>query len=185
MQWTLKDKKTVLTAIPFSVEELDLAPKTNPEQKVHPYHRLSCPDWVNVLPITSDHQAILIRQSRTGSWRVELETPGGVMDEKDPTLAAQRELEEETGYSSQRFLSLGSLSPNPALFDNRLHMFLALGCELVHHRQYYPDEHEDISLELVDVKELDSLVRLGRINSCLACLTICLAQPYLKKDALK
>lgn len=177
MTWTLSDSKTILTTIPFAVEELQFSPP-----KAHPYHRLKCPDWVNILPITSDHRAVLIRQYRAGALSYVLETPGGVMDtnEKDPTQTAIRELEEETGFTSQRVLPLATLNPNPAIQYNRNHFFLALGCHPNPERRHFPDVDEDIKVELVPVADLDHMVRTGQINHGIAALCIMLAGKYIK-----
>ena len=181
MQWDLLEQKHVLKTVPFTVEELSLRDRSTGKNVHHPYHRLLAADWVNVLPVTSDRQVVLIRQSRAGTLGEELETPGGMIDpgERDPTMAAVRELEEETGYSSQRLIPLGAINPNPALFNNRLHMFLAFNCELPENRKHFPDQGESIKVELFPIAELDQLVRYGRINSCLCALTILLAQKYL------
>ena len=175
----LIEKKSILKTHPFEVEEItfelkDLKPS-------HSYFRLSAPDWVNVLPVTSGGQVILIRQPRVGAMTYVLETPGGVMDphEKDPTMAAARELEEETGFVSQRFLPLGSINPNPAIMTNRCHFFVALGCQPTTTRKHFPDLDERITLELIDVKDLDGLVRTGQINHALACLCVMLAAKYI------
>jgi ADP-ribose pyrophosphatase len=175
----LTEKKSVLKTRPFEVEEvsfqLDEAPIMNS------YFRLAAPDWVNVLPVTADGRVILIRQPRVGTMNYVLETPGGVIDahEKDPTLAAARELEEETGFVSQRFLPLGTVNPNPAIMTNRCHFFIALGCLPATQRRHFPDADEKISLELIDPKDLEGLVRTGQINHALACLCVMLAGRYL------
>lgn len=182
MEWSLLDKTTVLESPPFSIQALSLYDTKANREFDHKFYRLACPDWVNVLPITPDGQAVLIRQPRVGSMSSVLETPGGVVDahEKDPTLTAARELEEETGYRFQRILSLGSVNPNPAIMNNRVHMFLALGCfSAGESRRLFPDELERIQVELTPVNELENLIRHGRIDHALACLTIFYAGKYL------
>jgi ADP-ribose pyrophosphatase len=177
----LTHKKVVLKTYPFNVEELTL--NVDGRQLPHPYYRLQCADWVNVLPITADGRAILIRQHRAGAMKSVLETPGGMIDQhelKDPTMAAVRELEEETGFSSQRVLSLGSMNPNPAIMTNRCHFFVALSCAPVLDRKHFPDAEERISVELVPVAELEDLVRTGRIDHGLCALCIMLAGKYLR-----
>ncbi len=176
----LVGKKTVLKTHPFCVEEISLSRDGQPF--AHPYYRLTCADWVNVLPITSDNKAVLIRQARAGSMKRVLETPGGMIDagEKDSTMAAVRELEEETGYTTQRILPLGALNPNPAIMTNRCHYFLALNCHVNPNRQHFPDAEERIEVELYDVAELDHLVRSGQVDHSLSALCIMLAAKYLK-----
>ncbi len=182
MQWTLLKKEEILKTFPFNVERLELFDEKRQAPTSHPYFRLNCADWVNVLPITSNGKALLIKQSRAGNLKETLEIPGGMMDvgEKDPTLAAARELEEETGFTSQRFLPLGRINPNPAIMANNLYMFLALDVIPNPQRRYFPDENESIEIMPVDTQELDQLVRLGRIDSALAALTIMLAGKYIR-----
>lgn len=180
MQWDVKNKKVILETLPFHVEQLEFHDKVRGED-THPYHRLQCPDWVNILPVTANSEAVLVRQSRAGTLNNVLETPGGVMEanEKDTAMAALRELEEETGYTSRRIIPLGSINPNPALFSNRLHMFLAFDCFMTTDRKHHPDPGEHIEIALTPIGTLDHLVRTGQINSCLVSLTIMLSQKYL------
>jgi len=179
--YKLLGKKTVYQTFPFDVEELDL--ELNGTKLEKPYHRITCGDWVNILPITHDGQAILIRQPRAGSLTTVLETPGGIMepDEKDPTLTAARELEEETGFTTQRIVPLASINPNPAIQNNVCHFFLGLSCHLREDRQHFPDQDEFIKIAVTPVHELEHLVRTGQVNHSLSALTIMLAQKYLQK----
>ena len=176
----LKTQSVVMRTRPFNVEEIRF--EVGDLQPEHPYFRLSAPDWVNVLPVALDGRIILVRQPRVGSLSFVLETPGGVIDpgERDPTLAAARELEEETGFVSQRFIPLGSINPNPAIMTNRCHFFLALGCLPAANRERFPDVDERISVEFFNYSELDALIRTGQINHALACLCITLAGRYIK-----
>lgn len=181
MRWTVDRKTSILKTVPFEVEEMIL--REGERKFSHPYYRILCPDWVNVLPITQEGNAILIQQDRAGSQTTELEIPGGVLNEdeyKDPTLAAVRELEEETGYTSRKVLFLGSFNPNPALQNNRIHFFLALDCFLEKNRRHFPDEEEHIEVIEVKTTELDEYVRFGRIDHALSALCISLAGKYVK-----
>jgi ADP-ribose pyrophosphatase len=175
----LSGKKTILETHPFSVEELSLTRDGQPI--THPYYRLHCADWVNVLPVTTDRKAILVRQPRAGSMKRVLETPGGMIDphEKDPTMAALRELEEETGFTSQRILPLAVINPNPAIMTNRCHYFLALNCYVNPTRTHFPDAEERIELEVHDFATLDQMIRSGEIDHSLSALCIMLAGKYL------
>ena len=170
--------RIVFESRPFDVEELDVKIDQEPRKFV----RLRSRDWVNVLPVTTNGQAVMIQQFRYGAKSQVLEIPGGEVDvgEKDPTLAAARELEEETGFVSSRFLSLGSINPNPALMNNRCHFFLALGCQLNPNRQHFPDENERIEVVLKPVKDLEHMLRTGQIDHCLACLNIMMSRQYLR-----
>lgn len=176
------DAKKVLLETPiFNVQEVTLTENGKPFS--HPFYRIQCPDWVNILAITEDKHAILIRQHRAGSMSEILETPGGMVDAheaKDPTQTALRELEEETGYTTDKMMLLASLNPNPALHDNRLHFFLALNCKIQENRRHFPDEGERIEILKVKATELENMVHQGKIDHSLSALCICLAGKYIQ-----
>lgn len=133
-----------------------------------PYVRtvIDAPDWVNVIPVTTDGQVVLVRQFRFGTWSNTLEIPGGMLDPGEDALgAAGRELEEETGFRPARVSAIGVSHPNPAIFANRLHSFLAEGCVKVHEGKQ--DGSEDIQVVLVPRTELAGLVLDGTITHSL------------------
>ena len=174
MQWHLQKKTTLFESSPFALEKLDLANSSTGQALSHPYYRMRAPDWVNIVPITTTGEIILIRQPRAGNLEVTLEIPGGVVDghENSPEGAALRELEEETGYAASGATSLGSVNPNPALMTNTLHMFVATRVSLAEERRHFPDENEEIEIVLVSPQQLDDLLRRGGIHSALAALTL-------------
>jgi 8-oxo-dGTP pyrophosphatase MutT (NUDIX family) len=148
----------------FKLRTLDVEDPRN--GKRYPRVVLDGPDWVNVIAVTKDEKAVLIRQFRFGTWSTTLEIPGGLVDPgEDPAVAAARELEEETGFRPAQLVQIGVSEPNPAIQNNRLHHYLATGCERVHDGAQ--EEAEDIEVELVPVKELDALVRSGAITHSL------------------
>jgi ADP-ribose pyrophosphatase len=133
-----------------------------------PYVRtvIDAPDWVNVIPVTTSGDVVLVRQFRFGTWSNTLEIPGGMLDPgEDALTAAGRELEEETGFRPGRVSPLGSSHPNPAIFVNRLHSFLAEDCVRVHAGKQ--DGSEDIQVVIVPRAELPKLVRDGTITHSL------------------
>jgi 8-oxo-dGTP pyrophosphatase MutT (NUDIX family) len=76
-----------------------------------------------------------------------------------------RELLEETGYEPSEVLPAGSLNPNPALFGNRVHTFVALGCRRVCEVQN--SAMEETHVELVPLSEIRAKVREGHIDHAL------------------
>lgn len=132
----------------------------------HPRVIIESTDWVNVIPVTREGQVVLIRQFRAGTGQTTLEIPGGMVEPgEDPSRAAARELEEETGFRASRVAALGEVHPNPAIQTNRCFLYLATGCERVH--QGSLDVGEDISVELVDRSRLPALFREGEITHAL------------------
>ena len=95
----------------------------------HPRVILTAPDWVNVVALTPERDALLVRQFRFGVGANSLEIPGGMVDPGEtPAGAAASELEEETGFRAASWVTLGKVHPNPALQGNQCHSYLALGC---------------------------------------------------------
>jgi len=111
-------------------------------------------DWVNVIALTKKREVVLVRQYRHGVGEVLLEITAGIMDEEDesPQQTAQRELLEETGYSSEHFIEVGKVYPNPATHTNMTHAFLALDVEKVGQQSLDETEEIEIFLDLYIVR---------------------------------
>lgn len=137
----------------------------------HTFHRIQSPDWVQVLPITPDGQAVLVRQYRHGSQRFTLEVPAGLIEPgEDPAAAGLRECLEETGYRATGAVSLGVVNPNPALFANRLYSFFATGATLAAPVQNVGTEHTEAVL--VPVATLEKMLLAGEIDHALVAATL-------------
>ncbi|MFN7340526.1 MAG: NUDIX hydrolase [Opitutia bacterium] len=132
---------------------------------------MRCPDWVLALPVTPDGRIVMVRQWRFGASALSLEPPGGVAGKgEDPLVTAERETREETGYAGGKAISLGQVSPNPALQDNRSHFVLLEGVRNGSPRAL--DEHEEITVELLHPAEALRLVRAGETTHALAELAL-------------
>lgn len=132
----------------------------------HEFFVIDSADWVNVIPFTDAGELLLVRQHRFGVDAPSLEVPGGLVDTgEQPLQAAQRELLEETGFAPREVESLGTIRPNPAIFPNTTHSFLALGCEQVAEPHF--DSTEDCELVRVPIGRIDELLLHGEIDHAL------------------
>lgn len=145
------------------------SPRTGQE---HAFYVLDSPDWVNVIALTREGQAVMVEQFRHGTCSVDLEVPGGVMDPEDesPVATAIRELREETGYEGRNARVLGKIAPNPAIQGNTCHTILIEDCELAAGLDL--DAGEDIQTRLVPADQLAGLVANGRIHHSLVAVAI-------------
>ena len=143
---------------------------------------LECGTWVNMVALTKKREVILERQYRHGVGQMMLEIPAGLMDEEDesPMQAAQRELLEETGYTSERFIEVGKAYPNPATHNNLTYSFLALDVEKVG-RQHL-DETEEIDISLMPFDELVAVAKEGGLPQALHVTALFFALAYLERN---
>lgn len=167
--WIRKESRRLVDCRIFSVSEsTSVCPRT---QEEHQFFFIDTADWVNIVPVTSNNEVVFIRQFRHGSEQITLEIPGGMIDPgEDPETAAVRECFEESGYRAGKVESLGVLNPNPAIFPNQLHTFLARDCDLVGEIANTSTEHTEV--ELVHLDRLPELLQNGDIDHALVVATL-------------
>lgn len=80
-----------------------------------------------VLGITPEQHFVLIEEYRHPTGTVLLSCAGGYLhdDQEDPRDAARRELQEETGYSSDDIQLLGSAYPYPGISGQKIYYLVA------------------------------------------------------------
>lgn len=125
---------------------------------------LSGGNAVNVIALTSDNEIVLVQQYRFGTASYTLELPGGLVDpDESPIKAAERELEEETGYTcGEKLIPLGKIGQNPVFMDSYVHHFLALDVKLT--KQQTLDAGENIEVILMPLEELKFRWQKGEIE---------------------
>ncbi len=159
--WRVKSSETVADCRIFKVrKDVVFSPRTG---EVHDMFVLEQPNWVNIIPLTSDEQVVMVEQWRHGTRSVHLETPGGLMDEREsPEQCARRELLEETGYEAGKIVHLGTVHPNPSIQNNLQHYELAIDCRKVAEPKL--DHAEDIAVQLIPLADVARLIETGKIS---------------------
>ena len=133
--------------------------------------------WANVLALTKNNKAVLIKQYRHGVQKVLWELPGGIVDDNEtPLEGAQRELLEETGYASSNIVQVGKFYPNPAIQNETMYCFLATDAEKV--AGQHLDDGEDIEIHLVDFEEVINMTKRGEFLHALHVATLFHALTY-------
>lgn len=141
---------------------------------------IRAPNCAMVIPLMGSGEVVLVEQFRHGSQSLTVEFPGGKCGVGEDVLdAAKRELYEETGFSSNDWTDLTVVSPNPAIQDNLLHVFLAQDCVP---GVPNPDKDEDMNVLTVPFREVPSMLRDGAFSSA-ACHVAFLA--YLLSQSAK
>jgi ADP-ribose pyrophosphatase len=88
------------------------------------------PESILVVPFLDDATVLMVRQYRYVLSAWNLEFPGGIIDHGEQASgAAQRELEEETGFHARRLLPIIKVYPDPSNTTQRVHVFFATGLQ--------------------------------------------------------
>ena len=145
------------------------------------YITMKARDWIMVIP-EIDGNFVLVKQWRHSEQRLTIEFPGGVSNAGEkPEQAALRELEEETGFKVGKLTKLGTISPNPALFENHVHIFLAE--DLVPTNVQHLDDDEVLSCFQLPIQEvIDSYGNSEYTHALMGCaLAFYLRKKYCSK----
>lgn len=177
--WTTIGREKIADCRVFSVHKQVATRTTGDSSETHDFFVFRPNDWVNVIPVTRDHQIVMIEQFRHGIEQITLEIPGGMIDlEETSAVAGRRELLEETGYRGDDLIFLGRNHPNPAIQSNLCDTFLALNCEQIHVPTF--TSTEEVAIRLVPVKKIPSLIKSGVITHAL----VIVAFHYLQQFCL-
>ncbi|WP_234414164.1 NUDIX hydrolase [Paenibacillus sp. CAA11] len=119
------------------------------------------PGAVAVLAVR-EGRILLVDQYRQALGRCELEIPAGKLEKgEEPSEAAKRELEEETGYRAGKITLLHSFYTSPGFADEIIHLYLA---EELTSGEASPDEDEFLELYEVSAEEAKNFITEGRIS---------------------
>src|SRR6266702_1041874 len=120
-------------------------------------------EGAGVLALTSYNKVIIARQFRPGPEMIMDELPGGKVEPgEDKTLAAARELREDTRYVAGDITFLGTAHYD-SYTNTRRHCFLATDCRLLSQGTEH-DEHEFIEVHLVSIDEAITIAKEGRMT---------------------
>ena len=181
-RWKVLKSKEITQAGFFRlrVDECEL-----PDGRVNPrYYVFEYPDWVNIVPVTTDGKLVMIEQYRHGAGEDFLEIPGGATHGagEDPKIGGARELREETGFEPTEWIYCGHQYPNPAMQSNKLHTFLALGCRKVGEPEL--DPFEDLKTVLMPVSEVYRKLDNAELTHSLIVSSLFFARKHLIERGL-
>lgn len=144
------------------------------------FGRVSAADGVAVLPVYRNGDILLAREFRYALAAESLEVFSGGLDPSEAVIeCAKRELYEESGYKTEKLVSIGTIDPFTSLIDARVHLFLAFIDEAKWARPDEADEIETVRLSILDAQRLISdrtishaptqilifnLMKIGKVN---------------------
>lgn len=114
-----------------------------------------------IVAIDSEKNVILVRQYRKPVERALLEIPaGGLEPGEDPLDGARRELEEETGFSAERWEHLSMFYTSPGFCTEFMHLYLATELKPINRAA---DDDEHIEVVRVPLKKTLELIASGEV----------------------
>ena len=136
------------------------------------------PGSTAVVPLFDDNTVLMERQYRHAVGAYLLEIPAGTMEPGElPLNCAKRELEEETGYTAQKFIELSQVLILPAYTDEKIHVYLAR--DLTVSRQNL-DKDEIIEVVQYPIEDTLKMISDGKITDGLTILALQSAWLYLR-----
>ena len=159
----LKENKISSTQI-FSGKLIDL----HLDNVRLPNGKKSTREWIDhpgavcIVPILDNGDILLIRQFRYGPREEFIEIPAGKIDKnEDPLKCGLRELEEETGYKSNKLTFLTNIHPAIGFSNEKMWMYLAEELELSKKKL---DEDEFLELLPTPLNQAIEWVFSGKIT---------------------
>lgn len=143
--------------IDLYLEEVEL-----PNGKTSTREIVKHPGAVAIIPVNEEGKLLLVRQFRKPLEKVIYEIPAGKLEKgEEPEACAYRELEEETGFKSNRLEKVVAFYTSPGFADERIHIYYT--DELVQGEGQL-DEDEFLDLVEVTLEEARAMIEDGRID---------------------
>ncbi len=137
------------------------------------------PGGALAVPVTSDGKFVLVRQYRFTAKGRLLEFPAGTIEpDEKPEETIRREIEEETGYSAQKWQKLGEFFVAPGYSDEIIYAYLARDLELLEHPPER-DPDEDLETILMSADEVEKAIHSGDLTDAKSICGFFLARPFL------
>jgi len=131
-----------------------------------------------VVPVDEAGNVWLVRQFRAPIDQVLLEVPAGKLDFKgeDRLLAAQRELEEETGLRAASWTHLGDIVTTPGFSDEKISLYLARDLSA---GKSHPDDDEFLNVVRVPLAELVAMIARGEVTDSKTICAVLMAEKHI------
>lgn len=131
---------------------------------------------VAVIAVTKDQRVVMVEQYRKPLEKNLVEVPAGKLEPGEaPEVTAVRELEEETGFTTNHLEYVTSFYTTPGFCDERIYLYYTDKLIPLTEEKAL-DEDEFLDCETYTMEELDQLVKDERIHD----LKTMYALQYLK-----
>ena len=144
-----------------------------------PYYSYSRKSYVVIVASDEEGRYLCVRQYRQGIRRVTTEFPAGCIEEgEDPFETAKRELQEETGYTSDEWTHLLDIPSNATLADNYAYLYVAKNCRKLSGQSL--DETEYLGVKRYDACDIEEMITEGKFQQAIHVLAWLMSQRELE-----
>ncbi len=128
----------------------------------------------------ADPDVVLIRQYRYAANGYVYEIPAGRLNpDESPEKCAERELREETGYSTGRLRQLTTIYTTPGFTDEQIHIFVA---EDLTNGVATPEADEFMELHVMPLSRAVAMIHAGEIVDAKTAIGLLLAHASHKSE---
>ncbi|MEX2215675.1 MAG: NUDIX hydrolase [Phycisphaeraceae bacterium] len=144
---------------------------------------------VMLVPVTRENKLLLIEQFRPPVGKRVIELPAGLAgdiegsEDEALTVAAKRELEEETGYTASRMKRVAAGPPSAGMVTEIITIYLATGLKKI--SAGGGDGHEDITVHEVPLSRVCSWLKRKEREGCLIDLKLWAGLYFAERHAAK
>jgi len=176
------EEKTIKTNHIFSGKIIDVQVDdvTLPNGETSKREIVKHPGAVAVIPVTDDKKIIFVEQYRKPLEQSLIEIPAGKLEQGErPEVTAIRELEEETGYTTNDLTYVTAFYTSPGFANEFIHIYLADSLETLA-TPVKGDDDEFVEVLELTIDEAVSAVKDGTIQDAKTNYAILYLQNYLQ-----
>lgn len=149
------------------VDNVRLASKKESTREIVEHNGSVC-----ILAITTNNEAVMVRQYRHAFQKDLLELPAGKIDKGETHFeTAKRELLEETGIQALDLIYLGEIYPSVGYTTEVIHLYYTTGVEI-------NKTHQSDEISTIEVYPLAELYEMIFTNSLVDAKSICALLKY-------
>lgn len=120
------------------------------------------PGGVCIAAVDEDENVLMVRQYRRPFDQILLEVPAGKLNYgEDPYECGVRELEEETGFTTDHMEFLGEAYLSPGFCNEVIYVYMT---DRLIPGTLHPDEDEFINVERIPMDQLVAMILAGEIK---------------------
>ncbi len=135
-----------------------------PDGKTSKREIVKHPGAVAIIPVTKDNKILFVEQYRKPLEKTLVEIPAGKLEPGEkPETTAKRELEEETGFTTNELSFLTSFYTSPGFADEIIHLYVTNDL-IPLEEKVAGDEDEFVEILELSLEEAEQLVKEQRIH---------------------